>query len=276
MLIPDDVRKCVGFLGLKLANGDFRLAGSVFFLGRDKPGESKADPVYAVTAKHVIDVIRDTGVEQVWMRLNLRDGFAKWFSTNINDWFVHPTDRTIDVAILKTGLSDALDHLVFPYSFCITDERMKENEVGLGDEVFITGLFRHHHGTKRNIPIVRVGNLACMTEEKITTKSFGDMDAYLVEARSIGGLSGSPVFLNLGITRIINKQVKFASGSQIYYLFGLIHGHYDVEASEIDSFEIEDRTGNGTRDTVNTGIAMVVPFRNIDSVIVAHESARGS
>lgn len=140
MLVPDDVRKCVGFLGLKLANGDYRLAGSVFFLGRDKPGDSKADPVYAVTARHVIDAIRGTGVEEVWLRLNLRDGLSNWFKTNIKDWFVHPTDRTIDVAILKAGLNDTFDHLVFPYSLCITDERMKENEVGLGDEVFITAM----------------------------------------------------------------------------------------------------------------------------------------
>jgi len=97
----------------------------------------------------------------------------------------------------------------------------------------------------------------------------------LVEARSIGGLSGSPVFLNLGIARIIKKHVKFASGSQIYYLFGLVHGHYDVETGEIDSLEVEARTDSESRDSVNTGIAMVVPFRNIDAVIIAHESGGG-
>jgi len=271
MLIPDDVRKCVAFIGLKLANGTFRLAGSVFFLGKDKPGDSNANPVYAITAKHVIDGIRGTGVEYIWLRLNLKDGGADWFSTKIADWLFHPTDHSIDVAILKTTVDIAFDHLVFPYSLCITDEKMKENEVSLGDEVFITGMFRHHHGTKRNIPIVRVGNIACMTEEKIVTKSFGEMEAYLVEARSIGGLSGSPVFLNLGIARIINQQIKFASGSPIYYLFGLVHGHYDVEAREIDSIETEDRPDSESHDHVNTGIAMVVPFRNIAEVIAAHE-----
>jgi hypothetical protein len=100
--------------------------------------------------------------------------------------------------------------MVYPYSGCITAEHMQEHEVAVGDEVFITGLFSQRHGTRRNIPIVRVGNLACMTEEKVSTNYFGDMDAILIEARSIGGLSGSPVFLNLGITRIIKKQIKFA------------------------------------------------------------------
>lgn len=256
-----------------MANGTFRLAGSVFFLGRDKPGEPKADPMYAVTAKHVIDDIRGTGVEHAWLRLNLKDGEAKWFQTSLADWFVHPTDKSIDVAILKMGLAATFDHLVFPYSLCITNERMQENEVALGDEVFITGLFRHHHGSRRNIPIVRVGNLACMAEEKISTKSFGDIDAYLVESRSIGGLSGSPVFLNLGIARIIKKQVKFATGEPIFYLIGLVHGHYDVQASELDNVGTEDKEDHLSPDRVNTGIAMVVPFHNIEAVIAAHESS---
>ncbi len=263
MLVPDDVRKCVAFLGLRMADGNFRFAGSVFFLGRDLQGKPQADAVYAVTAKHVIDYIRGTGVEHVWLRLNLKDGDATWFQTSLKDWFVHPTDTSIDVAILKIGLANTFDHLVFPYSLCITDERVRENEVGLGDEVFITGLFRHHHGSRRNIPVVRVGNLACMGEEKISTKSFGDIDAFLIEARSIGGLSGSPVFLNLGTTRIIAKQMKFTIGNP-NYLLGLIHGHYGEAAHEDDG-------DNLSPDRVNTGIAMVVPFHKIDEVITAHE-----
>jgi hypothetical protein len=35
-------------------------------------------------------------------------------------------------------------------------------QVGLGYEVFITGLFTHHHGNRRNVPIVRIANLACI------------------------------------------------------------------------------------------------------------------
>jgi hypothetical protein len=269
MLIPDDIRKCVAFVGLQMANGEFRLCGSVFFLGRDKPGQSAASPMYAVTAKHVIEKIRAMGTDQVWLRLNLKSGEARWFNTSLNDWFSHPKDRSIDVAILETGLDISFDHLVYPYSRCVTDEVMRENQVGLGDEVFITGLFRHHHGSRRNIPIVRVGNLACMTEEKVSTKYLGEIDAYLVEARSIGGLSGSPVFLNLGITRVIEKSVRFAQGETIYYLLGLVHGHYDEREDEADGVELPGAEGK-----VNTGIAVVVPFHSIDAVIVEFERAK--
>lgn len=162
-----------------------------------------------------------------------------------------------------------MDHLVFPYSLCATDEKMKENEVGLGDEVFVTGLFKHHHGTRRNIPIVRVGNLACMTEEKVTTNHFGEIDGYLIEARSIGGLSGSPVFLNLGSSSVIGGNMIIGSGGPRFLLLGLIHGHYDVEASDVDQL-IDDSSATNQYDQINTGIAIVVPFTKIDSVISSY------
>ncbi len=253
-----------------MADGSFRFAGSVFWFGKDNPETGKAEPVYAVTAKHVIDGIRRTGVDEVWFRINQTDGNSAWLRSNLNEWFFHPTDASLDVAILKTGLRPEWDHLVLPYSLCMTDERMTEHEVALGDEVFVTGLFRHHHGTRRNIPIVRVGNLACLTEEKVETNGFGLMDAFLIEARSIGGLSGSPVFLNLGVTRMIGGQVKHARGEPIFYLLGLIHGHYDVATEEVDEADLvaEDAL---TTDRVNTGIAIVSPFHSIMAVIEAYE-----
>jgi hypothetical protein len=111
-----------------------------------------------------------------------------------------------------------------------------------------------------------------MAEEKISTRPFGDIDAYLVEARSIGGLSGSPVFLNLGIARMIKNQLKFASGKPIFYLLGLIHGHYDIQTSVVDGASMEDTEDHLSPDRVNTAIAMVVPFHNIDAVIATFEA----
>lgn len=273
MVVPDDVRKCVAFLGLRMADGTFRLAGSLFFLGKIKEGEAVASSMYAVTARHVIDNIRKTGVAESLLRVNRKDGKAQWLKAPLNEWYVHPTDPTIDVAILTMGLPEPLDHLFLPYSLCATEQHMRDNEVGLGDEVFVTGLFRHHHGTRRNIPIVRVGNLACMTEEKIATDQFGEMDAFLIEARSIGGLSGSPVFLSLGSSRVIKGTTILGSSGPRFLLLGLVHGHYDVRKAEIDRLG-DDGTDADQNDHVNTGIAIVVPFNKIDAVVSAFEASR--
>lgn len=137
------------------------------------------------------------------------------------------------------------------------------NEVSLGDEVVIIGLFRHHHGEARNIPIIRVGNLAAKGEERIQTKAFGKIHGYLIEARSIGGLSGSPVFVNFGPARMIGGAFMQAT-SQFSILLGLVHGHYDVIGDEIDAAVRH-------ADRVNTGIAIVVPTHSIRSVIEEYE-----
>lgn len=228
--------------------------------------------MYLVTARHVVESIRSKGLSEVWLRLNHTDGTSKWFSSSLEQWFVHEADGSIDAAILRAGIPDGFDHLVFPWSLCITPERMKENEVGLGEEVFIVGLFRHHHGNNKNIPIVRIGNLASVGEEKVVTRDFGEMDAMLIEARSIGGLSGSPVLLNLGSVRTIGGQLKFAEEG-MEYLRGLIHGHFDTSQSAVDA--AEDDTGGGVSvERVNTGIAIVVPFHSISAIVDAYEQRK--
>jgi hypothetical protein len=75
--------------------------------------------------------------------------------------------------------------------------------------------------------------------EKVAT-SFGDADAYLVEARSIGGLSGSPVFIDLLASRRVPKKTKLAEllengiediqmpirqSPSSFRLLGVMHGH---------------------------------------------------
>ena len=58
---------------------------------------------------------------------------------------------------------------------CASGKTFTENEVALGDEVIVSGLFKHHFGKSRNIPIVRTGNLAALSEERIKTKMFGEI-----------------------------------------------------------------------------------------------------
>jgi hypothetical protein len=204
--------------------------------------------------------------------MNTKDGKAEWHDVDIGDWVYLASDGSVDVAIREMGIPAWLDHLAMPTSLGVTAATISENEVGPGDEVFVTGLFRHHHGATRNIPIIRIGALACMGEEKVST-SFGEMDALLIEARSIGGLSGSPVFLHLGPARPIKGKVDFASR---FFLLGLIHGHYDATEQGIDAFE-----GSNTEDSsrltnaqINTGIAIVVPFHSIESVLARYEERK--
>jgi hypothetical protein len=266
MRVEDNVRKCVAFVALRMRDETYRFVGSAFWLGRDVPGQIHTAETYLVTARHVIEEIAKTGVDEVWLRVNKNDGSSAWGSTKISQWYMHPSDPSLDVAIIEMGVPVEGDHLVLPYSLCLTPELAATHEMAVGEEIFIVGLFKHYYGEQRNIPIVRIGNLATAEEQKISSERFGKRDAYLIEARSIGGLSGSPAFLNFGATRVIRGQLVHAQ-APIVLLMGLVSGHYDVHSAGVDAATTQS-------DRVNTGIAVVVPIRNVRAVIESYERER--
>jgi len=207
MRIPDSITHCVGFLAIQKTDGTYVFAGTCFFIGRDAPVGFRA---YVVTAKHVIEGIRNKGVDHVFIRANRKSGDSLYYETEIKDWIYHK-DNDVDIALYPNGpgIPPETDHLVFPVSNFVDQNYIDKNGVGIGDDIFMIGLFRHHHGKLRNLPIVRLGNIAAMPEEKIQTK-YHLMDGYLIEVRSIGGLSGSPVFTNLAWHRAfspVNERV---------------------------------------------------------------------
>jgi hypothetical protein len=160
------------------------------------------------------------------------------------------------------------DIVVFPQSGFASDEKLTEHEIGIGDELMVSGMFFHHRGTDRNLPIVRSGIIASMPHEKLIDSSTGQLfDAYLAEVRSIGGLSGSPVFAVLPPGRILGDEVK--SGPRHFFLLGLIRGHYAKPADAGD-----DNLGAFTAketEMMNTGIAYVTPVRELIRIFETDE-----
>lgn len=271
MKVPEGIKKCVAFVGLQMADSTFRLLGTVFFVGRD---DAPNMHTYAVTAKHIIEGTKSKGLDRIFIRFNLKDGDSTWLAAPINNWIYHE-NLNVDIALLPIGFDKNFDHLFYPLFGAMTASVIKQNEIDVGDEVFITGLFKHYYGIQSNIPIVRVGNISAMPGEQIQTRKHL-MDAYLIEARSIGGISGSPVFVNLGIHRKINGKIMEVVGSGgVYFLMGLIYGHFDSKINELDSSltETEDKK---EYENINTGIAIVTPIDKLLEVfgqksLVEHE-----
>ena len=224
--------------------------GSAFFVGiplKDPQLEDKRF-LYLITAKHVLD---GAGQDDIWIRANTKDDKSDFFRTTRSQWWTHPTDEKVDVAVLGWLPPSEMAYKHVPLSMFLTEEIIKDKQIGTGDEVFLTGLFAHLSGSQRNLPIVRMGNIAMMPDEPIPT-SMGFIDGYLIEARSIGGLSGSPVF--------VRSLVR--DGAHIY-LMGLMHGHWDIPPeNKNDTFDAA-----GANHAVNMGIAIVVPTTKILEVI---------
>lgn len=255
MRLQEEVRKCVAFICFPktLINGtkDVSVMGTGFFASIPSKYNSERNYLYLVTAKHIANKLTNKPFS---VRLNNKKGSCDYL--NVVDraqWFYHPSDESVDVAVLPCAPSLEYDLKSVSSINFLTDEDIKQNKIGLGDEVFITGLFAHAYGSQKNQPIIRTGNIAMIPDEPLATET-GNIEAYLIEARSIGGLSGSPAFVfesnSIGMPR------KF-------YLLGLMHGHWEILPDlKNDSFMAEEMFGK-----VNMGIAVVVPAKKILEVL---------
>ena len=271
MLVPDQVRKSVLFIGTK-ENGKFRPRATAFIVHYQDQGY---DSLQFVTAEHAISGLITKG-HKIYGRFNLIGGDVLEIPIDNDTWIFYPKDDPLsDVAVCPfrpTTTTDTGETVTVEYqsisvngakSIAATEEIIKFNSIGVGEEIFIVGLFRSHYGHERNFPIIRVGNIAAMREEPVYTEYAGYIDAYLVEALSISGLSGSPVFVSMPPFRIINHAVTMTEGPQ-YYLLGLMHGHFDIKRLNEDT-AVDDETQ--TTRGINTGIGIVIPVEKIIETI---------
>ncbi len=246
MRVDDSVLGTVVFLGFKKGD-DTEFIGTGFIVGYPSKLLESWNYTYLVTARHVPAGL---GNDRFVVRANTKDGKYMDFIGEHAAWNFHPSDTSVDVAIAKINLGEDPDYRMVGTEMFLTDQMIKEQNIGAGDDVFFPGLFTLLK-TEKNLPILRMGNLALMNPGRLVpTKSFGNIEAFLVEARSIGGLSGSPVFVRN--SNLFQRKIS---------LLGLMHGHWDVPEQQVQT--VEDAASMITSNKVNMGIAIVVPASKI-------------
>lgn len=275
MLVPNTALRSVVFIGDINSEGAFtpRATGFLVRAGEGLPGSVFFH--YLVTAEHVISGMV-TKRMSIHCRINLKNGEVSTFPLSHDEWWFHPdtSEHQTDVAVLPLNLrTDLVDHDYIPL---INRPVHIDRIPRLGEEVFIMGLFKNHYGEQRNVPIVRIGNIAAIPHEPVYTKYCGDIDAYLVELRSIAGISGSPVFKNAegkmpypknmsaptnNIEAVLEERRKLDEIDWYdWHFVGLVHGHFDVrELTEDVTIEDDDSQRSG----INTGIGIVIPASKI-------------
>src|SRR5215213_1104921 len=121
MLIPDEVRKCVAYIGYRKPTGEMSLQG----IGSKTPNG------------------------QVILRVNFTDGNAYTISTELDKWHFHPEETEVDVAVYPHALLDnGADVSLIPFSMFLDEATKDITEFGIGEDVYLTGLFHNHHGKK--------------------------------------------------------------------------------------------------------------------------------
>lgn len=262
MWVPDEIRKCVAFVmyASDTSGQPDSFAGTAFWFMKGSDRIEDFYFGYIVTAWHVIVKCQEDSVDgKVYLRVNTTDGGATAIDTVPSDWFRHPDDTSVDIAVLPAMPSaDVVDWQSIPAGMAVREDIIEEEDIGIGDDLFLTGLFAPHNITVgRNVPILRVGNIAAMPGPPVKTRHFGDIEAYLVESRSIGGLSGSPVFVDVRGQRSGGLKI----GGQQFYLLGVMQGHWDYYG-ELPEYDVSSQEEEERR-RVNMGIAIVVPVEKL-------------
>jgi hypothetical protein len=289
MRIPDELLNCVVFVGQTVQSGSVEsvyLGGTGFIVSFPSERFPGSDHLYLVTAKHVVDELAG---RRVCFRLNSADQnqYLLIPAADRLRWWFHPDKPdSVDVAVTpwratRHPTSDKIVGNPFgpvanfgavPPPMFVNDQVINDYHIGPGDEVVIIGLFTKLEGKSKNHPIVRIGNLAMMPDDYIPRVKIGnwvgESPGYLIEARSIGGLSGSPVFVRVSAAKeercpYTNQPFPFL-GTGPSFLLGLTHGHWSIKAE--DKNEVRFNT-TATEDRVNMGIAIVVPAYKILEVL---------
>lgn len=261
MRVPDEVKDCVVFVGYRGADDAVHLGGTAFSVTIPL-GILEYHTKYIVTARHVIEFVRVHSTDRhVHLRLNTPSDGPRWVQLPLDGWTCHASE---DIAIFPWAPDDEIfDYYSIHIESFMSEETVKGWGIGIGDEVFFPGLFVNHYGASRNIPIVRTGTIAAMPGELINT-GMGPMKAMLVEARSIGGLSGSPVFVNAGGVREDPQTSKYKMMARSQFVFGgLMHGHWNVH--RVDAVTSLDD------EVVNMGVGIVVPSWTIKEMLESPE-----
>jgi hypothetical protein len=268
MRVPDLIKGCVVFVQFT----DGRV-GTAFWLGTWNTLTADVQ-LNLVTAAHVAKKMNRSGYK---IRANRRNEETSLFydTGSIADelklnqplsWFYHPTDpKHVDIAVAPVEVPMmywAINPL--PVTMLLTDDAVRHYAIGIGDETYTVGVFSRLETTQRNRPICRTGNLAIFPEVTVETKGHVMREAYLIEARSLGGLSGSPVFVTeTNGQAFVKPPGEPALWSGQTFLLGVMHGHWDATAEELKEvgFDVNEPP------SVNLGVALVSPAKRLLEIL---------
>ena len=276
MRVNEKIRKAVVFVGHE-PSGSFLPVGTGFLgfveypIENPKTGSKSQQINFLVTADHLSDMIPG---DELSIRFNRKSGGVATFRVNKKHKISHD-DRACDIAMFNIPLlHDTHDQMFINLDRQIHRALHRHTwPAELGDEVSTIGLYASHYGETKNIPVVRTGNIAMMPDEPLWTNR-GYVTAYLIETRSIVGLSGSPVFLNPPEVAVIDGKIKYLPNKELITI-GMMVG-YQLVATAQDQIVVPQLQGEvpGSEyslDERNTGFAVVIPMERIFEIVESDE-----
>lgn len=235
--------------------------GTAFVVGYPVPEKPDAFVPLVVTAKHVVGDRKEvvgrfstiSGTETADICYDLT------YMLEEGDVWEHP-DAGVDLIVFRTPHIKKFAYQPFPVDLIASGKKYKEEEIKATDRIMFPCLLVNFMGMTRNYPVVRDGSIALIPDElvpleyKVGTRTIRtEQQVVLIDATSIPGASGAPIFLWPG-PRL--KSGAFTVGGTRPWLLGIMHGFYPSAPRELISVEISSVAPAFAE---NSGIAIVFP-----------------
>jgi len=192
------------------------LQSTVFFLYRTHPKSGEIDgpcgtgvivglpngaidPARFVAVRHAYAVTchHNLAVGASIIRINTSDGKSRDIEFEPHEWqFIRGADDLCAVDI--TDRQAATDDIMcIPRNLCAVRDFIKLNDVGVGEDGFMLGLFEPVVSQRRNIIAGRFGNVALLAQDDHPIEQgHGRLrPSHIFDMHSRPGFSGSPVFI---------------------------------------------------------------------------------
>jgi hypothetical protein len=248
------------------------VGASGFLVGVPSTVSEERVYLYAVTNRHAVRKSIREGNAPV-IRLNTKDGGKDVLPTTEDDWAFHQDEDDV-VCLLKFASPEKYKFNFIPVRIFLTAEEAEVHHIGPGDEVIMAGRFITHEGRQRNTPTARFGNISMLPWEPIPQSNSGiAQESFLVETRSLGGFSGSPVFVRIpsGMKRVYREGVRH-TGEGGFWLLGVDWGHLPVY-EKVKEKNRRDDIPEGWVVESNSGQMAVVPAWRLRDLLDQEELA---
>lgn len=218
--------------------------GTAFIVGYPVPGKPDKFVPLIVTAKHVL-AGRMTVVGRFTGKPGVQPVSVPYDLTALRksgDLWEH-SDEDVDILVFRTPSFPQTEYTPVPLNLVASRELFAQEDVKATDRVVFPSLLTNFPGTNRNYPVVRDGSIALIPEEPVI----------LINAMSIPGASGAPVFLWPG-PRL--KAGRFAIGGTQPLLLGIMEAYVNSWPQVL--VQVEPNASIPVF-TANSGIAVAIP-----------------
>jgi hypothetical protein len=148
--------------------------------------------IYAITCQHVAP--RGHSI----IRINTNDSASRFIDVHPDDWQWIPGHDDVAAVDITERIDLEKDNVsLIPSQLLVTRKFATYEELEIGEDGFMLGLFAEVPGRVRNLVAARFGNVSLLADDETPIKQPNEnlRPSHIFDMRSRPGFSGSPVFI---------------------------------------------------------------------------------